>query len=464
MAPWRRLCEKPHVRTPPMPHDVFLSYASTDRAAAEAVCAALETRGIRCWIAPRDVPAGADWGEAILTAIGRAHAMVLVLSRATANSVHVRNEVVTAVSQSLALVPVRVEDCQPGGALRLHLAGSHWLNVFPAPIEQHADVLAVGVRLALAADATVEIPRAQAMALVAAARAAHAAGPTMAAPVSPAAPRMVPAHGASPVVAAAPAPAKPPAPRRRAGAGLALGIGAVLLLAVLSAAAWFLEPRLRGLLGAGPAARTGGDAADVADPARADVADPARGGVADAARGGVTDPIEAVVVERARQAGVDPGRDAGPVAVSPADPAPRSLAPSASLAGLGGPIPLPQTGVPAPMAPPSASPVPASIPPPDPSPAAAPATRLLNVASITISRLFVAPVGQGVGREDWLGNAQITPGNAVQIRAPQGQGCVFNIRAVYVGGRTEDRPGVDLCAAPELRFEGGKNAGGASSR
>ena len=154
-----------------MPHDVFLSYASSDRAAADAVCAALEARGIRCWIAPRDVPAGADWGEAILTAIGRAHAMVLVLSRGTAASVHVRNEVVTAVSQSLALVPVRIEDCQPSGALRLHLAGSHWVNVYPAPVDQHADVLAAGVRLALAADATIEIPRAQAAALVAAARA-----------------------------------------------------------------------------------------------------------------------------------------------------------------------------------------------------------------------------------------------------------------------------------------------------
>ncbi|MBR0673946.1 toll/interleukin-1 receptor domain-containing protein, partial [Neoroseomonas soli] len=157
-----------------MPHDVFLSYASADRAAADAVCAALEVRGIRCWMAPRDVPAGADWGEAILTAIGRTHAMVLILSRNTAGSVHVRNEVVTAVSQSLALVPVRIEDCQPGGALRLHLAGSHWLDVFPPPVERHADVLAAGVRLALAADATIELPREQAAALVAAARAASA--------------------------------------------------------------------------------------------------------------------------------------------------------------------------------------------------------------------------------------------------------------------------------------------------
>ncbi len=441
-----------------MPHDVFLSYASTDRAAAEAVCAALETRGIRCWIAPRDVPAGADWGEAILTAIGRAHAMVLVLSRATANSVHVRNEVVTAVSQSLALVPVRVEDCQPGGALRLHLAGSHWLNVFPAPIEQHADVLAVGVRLALAADATVEIPRAQAMALVAAARASHAAGAGMAQPAQPLPPRPAPSRGPSAPVAAVQAVAAPAGSRRLAGAGVMVGIGAVLLLAVLGAAAWFLEPRLRTLLGAAPVTPS-------ATPAgRADAAPSA---MTDRASAGAADPIEAAVADRARLAGVDPARNGG-AAARPADPPPRSLAPSASLAGLGGLMPLPDAGVPAPLA---SAPRPiAASSPPDPAPAsipasvAAPATRLLNVASITISRLFVAPVSEGVGREDWLGNAQITPGNAVQIRAPEGQGCVFNIRAVYVGGRTEDRPGVDLCAAPELRFEGGKNAGGASSR
>ncbi|MBW6401274.1 hypothetical protein KPL78_25675, partial [Roseomonas sp. HJA6] len=128
--------------------------------------------------------------------------------------------------------------------------------------------------------------------------------------------------------------------------------------------------------------------------------------------------------------------------------------------------------VPAPFAPairPAPAPAPAQAPAPAPAavapvPPPAPATRILNVASLTISRLYVAPADQGIGREDWLGQAQITAGNAVQIRPPQGQGCVFNIRAVYVGGRTEDRPGVDLCAAPELRFEGGKATGGASSR
>jgi hypothetical protein len=98
-------------------------------------------------------------------------------------------------------------------------------------------------------------------------------------------------------------------------------------------------------------------------------------------------------------------------------------------------------------------------PPPRPVPPPPPAARMLNLAGETITRLFVARAQDGVGREDWLGQAQITPGNAVLLRAPAGQGCLFNIRVVYVGGRTEDRPGVDLCAAPELRFEGSKGAG-----
>ena len=43
-----------------MAHDVFISYAAKDRTVAEAACAALESEGIRCWIAPRDVLPGAD--------------------------------------------------------------------------------------------------------------------------------------------------------------------------------------------------------------------------------------------------------------------------------------------------------------------------------------------------------------------------------------------------------------------
>ena len=41
-----------------MAHDVFVSYAAQDKPTADAACATLEARQVRCWIAPRDVLPG----------------------------------------------------------------------------------------------------------------------------------------------------------------------------------------------------------------------------------------------------------------------------------------------------------------------------------------------------------------------------------------------------------------------
>src|ERR1051326_2355713 len=46
--------------------DIFISHSSKDKAAADAVCAALERHGIGCWIAPRDIVPGTDWSAAIV--------------------------------------------------------------------------------------------------------------------------------------------------------------------------------------------------------------------------------------------------------------------------------------------------------------------------------------------------------------------------------------------------------------
>lgn len=63
-----------------MAHDVFISYSSKDKPTAEAACAVLEQNGIRCWIAPRDITPGINWGGSIIDAINHARVMVLVFS------------------------------------------------------------------------------------------------------------------------------------------------------------------------------------------------------------------------------------------------------------------------------------------------------------------------------------------------------------------------------------------------
>jgi len=72
---------------------VFVSYASADVATADAVVAILERQGVMCWIAPRDVNAGALYAEAIVRAIGDAKALVLLLSANSVASAHVSKEV-----------------------------------------------------------------------------------------------------------------------------------------------------------------------------------------------------------------------------------------------------------------------------------------------------------------------------------------------------------------------------------
>jgi hypothetical protein len=64
--------EQDHVVQATSGRDAFISYASQDKAVADAVCAALESAGVACWIAPRDVTPGAFYAESIVHAIDSA--------------------------------------------------------------------------------------------------------------------------------------------------------------------------------------------------------------------------------------------------------------------------------------------------------------------------------------------------------------------------------------------------------
>ena len=100
-----------------MAYDVFISYSSKDKVVADAVCARLEARGVRCWIAPRDVLAGVPYGEAIIDAIHGVKVMVLVFSSNANSSGHIPKEVERAVSNGVAIIPFRIEDVAPGKSL-----------------------------------------------------------------------------------------------------------------------------------------------------------------------------------------------------------------------------------------------------------------------------------------------------------------------------------------------------------
>jgi TPR repeat protein len=123
-------------------HDVFISYSSRDKPAADAICAKLESRGVRCWIAPRDIQPGMSWGAAIIEAIDRARVMLLVFSSHANNSPQIKREVERSVSKEQIIIPVRVDEVKPTGDFEYFLGTPHWLDAITAPFEQHLEKIA----------------------------------------------------------------------------------------------------------------------------------------------------------------------------------------------------------------------------------------------------------------------------------------------------------------------------------
>jgi hypothetical protein len=125
--------------------DVFVSYSSYDKTWANAACSVMEQHRIRCWIAPRDITPGDEWGASIIKGLKACRLMVLVFSRHANASAQVRREVERAISRGMTVLPVRVEDIQPDGAMEYALGNTHWLDAFTPPVEQKLELLARSV-------------------------------------------------------------------------------------------------------------------------------------------------------------------------------------------------------------------------------------------------------------------------------------------------------------------------------
>ncbi len=135
-----------------MQFDAFISYSNHDKTAADAACAVLEGAGIRCWIAPRDIMAGGEYGAAIIDAIDRCKVMVLIFSASANKSQQIRREIERAVSKGVPIVPVRIEEVVPTKSMEYFLGAIHWLDALTPPIERHLQKLADTVRAILAVE------------------------------------------------------------------------------------------------------------------------------------------------------------------------------------------------------------------------------------------------------------------------------------------------------------------------
>src|SRR3984893_3924109 len=114
---------------------VFISYASQDVAVAEKLCAALEAMSLPCWIAPRDVKAGALYADALVRAISGANAFVLVLSKSAIASSHVGKEIERASSKKRPIIALRIDAAPLTPALEYILGESQWVDAQTGSME-----------------------------------------------------------------------------------------------------------------------------------------------------------------------------------------------------------------------------------------------------------------------------------------------------------------------------------------
>ncbi|MGA9048057.1 MAG: TIR domain-containing protein [Dehalococcoidia bacterium] len=132
-----------------MAHDVFISYSSKDKVIADAVCASLEARKIRCWIAPRDVLPGEVYAEALIESLNESRLMVLVFSANSNESPQVIREVERAVNKGIPIIPFRIEDVIPSKSMEYFVSSSHWLDAMTPPLEKHLERLGDTIQLLL---------------------------------------------------------------------------------------------------------------------------------------------------------------------------------------------------------------------------------------------------------------------------------------------------------------------------
>lgn len=128
-----------------MNHDAFISYSSIDVNIAMALCHYLEENKIRCWMAPRNIPGGAEYGDVINEAIKASRIFVIVYSGHSAQSQWCKAETNLALANGKIIIPLKIDDSIVSGAMQFYLNDKHWIDAFPNP-EEHYDAVSVSIR------------------------------------------------------------------------------------------------------------------------------------------------------------------------------------------------------------------------------------------------------------------------------------------------------------------------------
>ena len=132
-----------------MAHDIFIAHSPEDKTIAETICNTLESEGIKCWLASRNIRKGQDHNKAVKKAINSGRIMVIVFSKHSNKATNLAGEMNIAVNADLSIIPLRLDQVEPKGVMQYYLADTHWFDLSKPPTGEQLKSLVETIKLSL---------------------------------------------------------------------------------------------------------------------------------------------------------------------------------------------------------------------------------------------------------------------------------------------------------------------------
>ena len=108
---------------------IFISYSTKNQDYAESMRYLLKKEGIKTWMAPYDIPAGSEYADILNDAIDDCTCVLLLLSKESQSSPHVKSEIRTAFDAGKHIFTMHVDESQITSAFKYYLGNQQIVAV-----------------------------------------------------------------------------------------------------------------------------------------------------------------------------------------------------------------------------------------------------------------------------------------------------------------------------------------------
>lgn len=122
-------------------YDIFISHSSQNSGIAMSLVEYVETNGLKCFIAPRDIVGGISYAEQLVHAINDCSVFLLLVSEEINKSEQVLNELEIAVDNNKIILPFKIDESTYNDSYKYYLKRKHWINAMPEPTLHFSEVL-----------------------------------------------------------------------------------------------------------------------------------------------------------------------------------------------------------------------------------------------------------------------------------------------------------------------------------